>query len=160
MWQHIQQFLWYVFLIALALVVIYVGRSYSIAIVDEGFRFMEPTLEPRSTHILVRTDEAVRTPEVDDIIAFRIKRGSREERWFARVAAIPGMTIATQGDELLVDRRTIGARPSRMADLEHGLIVPRDTVFIVLDAKKEPRQFTLAKRLVPTRNILGRLRNP
>jgi hypothetical protein len=158
---YIQQFVWYVFVIALMLAVIHVGQSYSVVIVDEDFHAMEPNLEPRSTHILVRTDEAIRSPQVNDLIVFTVRLGREEQRWFGRVSATPGMTVTTKDDRILVDRENVAQKPRRMADLEHGLIVPRDTVLVTLDnLKKQPRDFPLSKRLVPTRDILGRLRNP
>ncbi len=157
MFEKIRSLIWYTVLLVLFLVVYHIGTSYTVAIVAEGFSYMEPTLKAKGTYVLDRRQSTVRSLQKDDLIAFEVMDRGRLKRTFARVLASPGKTVSVREGRLLVDGNDVAEAPRRIATLDTGLIVPRDTVFIGFDSSRAP-DLPLAKRLVAYRAVLGRVR--
>jgi len=155
--ERLRSLVWYAFLLALFMVLYHVGSSYTLVVVDDDLTYMQPTLRGGAIHLLNRRRAAVKSLEPDDLIVFRVLGANKElNRMFGRVLAVPKMTVSVREGRLLVNGDDAAALPPELS-LVGGVIVPRDTVFVVFDASSAPR-LSLARRLVPYRNIIGRLR--
>ena len=156
MMERLRELIWYTVLLVVVLVAYHLGTSYTVALVAGGYRSMQPTLDSGEVCFLDRRRATVTSLEKDDVIAYRIVRAEKFEQTFGRVIAAPGATVSVRDDRLLVDGADVARAPKRLPVLSTGLIVPRATVFIVLDSAGAGG-LPLADRLVPYRDILGRV---
>ena len=156
MFDAIRTLIWYSVLLVLLLVVYNLGTSYTVAVVDKHFHEMAPTIEAGSTLLLDRSRSALRSIDVDDVIAYKAHGRDKIETHFGRVLATPGNNVSLRGNRLLVDGREVADAASGMSVLETGLIVPSEMVFVVFDASRA-RAAPVAERLIPYRNIIGRV---
>ncbi len=137
-------------------VIYHFATGFTLVIVDEGYTQMEPTLEEQSTFFMDRRESQMSSLTTDALIVFKVNAEGQEKRMFGRVLATPGMTVSVQGGQLLVDGKQAASTPSSVQVLETGLIVPREMVFIGFDSPRAGN-LSLAQRLVPCRNIIGRI---
>ena len=144
-------------LLVLVLVVYYLATSFAVVVVDEDATYMRPTLEPGGMRLLDRRRSRLLDLAADDIIVYRaVDSEHRTTRRFGRIAAGPGATVSVREQDLLVNGSRVTRAPSGLETLSTGLIVPRNSVFIVLDGSGAPA-LPLRERLVPRRNIIGRM---
>ena len=155
MMDRLRTLIWYAALVAVILVLHYVAKTYTVVVVDEEYRFMEPTMGPRNTCFLDRSRSAVESLRADDLIVFQSYDGRKTRRMFGRVLAGPGATVASRSGRILVGGSESADLPPELTSLDTGLIVPRDTVFVTFDSPRA--SLPLAKRLVAYRNIIGRI---
>ena len=152
--------IWYAILLVFFLIMYYVGSGFTVALVDDGFAYMSPTLPPKTICLLDRRGSTARRLDKDDVIAFQIfpsaKGQTEPQRWFGRVLARAGATLSVRGGRLLADGTDVGPAPKRLKVLETDLLVPRATVFVGFDSSSDP-ELLLADRLVPLRTFLGRV---
>lgn len=156
MMARIQSLIFYAAAMALLLVAYHVATSFAFAVVDEGYRYMEPTVQARETLLLDTRRSTVTELKTDDLIAYRTIYRSKAMRMFGRVAALPGMTISVHKKRLLVEGTDVSPVGKGLAVLRTGLMVPRETVFVVFDSPLGQR-VSLSQRLIPYRNIIGRM---
>jgi len=156
MMARIQSLIFYAAAMAILLVAYHVATSFAFAIVDEGYRYMEPTVQARETLVLDTRRGTVTDLKTDDLIAYRTVYRSKAMRMFGRVAALPGMTISVRKKKLLVEGTEVSPVGKDLDVLRTGLMVPRETVFVVFDSPLGQR-VSLPQRLVPYRNIIGRV---
>jgi hypothetical protein len=155
MMHRIQTLIFYTAALVLLLVVYHFATSFGFAVVDEGYRYMEPTVGQRETLLLDKRRSTVVSLERGDLIAYTSVYRDRTMRMFARVAALPGMTISVRDQRLLVEGDDVAPAPRELNLLQTGLMVPRDSVFVIFDSPLGKR-IPVPQRLVPYRNILGR----
>lgn len=155
MMARIQTLIFYAAAMALLLVAYHIATSFGFAIVDEGYRYMEPTLQARETVMLDKRRSTVTNLNTDDLIAYRAVYRGKVMRMFGRVVALPGMTVSFRKQRLLVEGGDVAPAPKELDVLSTGLTVPRETVFIVFDSLLGQR-VALSQRLVPYRNVIGR----
>jgi signal peptidase I len=153
---RLRNLIWYAFLLVLFLVLYHVGTSFTIALVADDLSYMEPTLEGGDTCFLDRRRSTRMSLAGGDIVCFNIVDDEGPQKTFGRVIALPGMTISVRDGRLLVDGENVGTAPDERRVLATGLIVPRNTVYVGFDSIKRGR-IPLAKRLVPYRDIIGRV---
>ncbi len=159
MMERIRTLIWYGAVILLIIICYHVASSYAVVLVDEKFTAMKPTIQPNGICFLNRKPSAVSSLATDDVIAFTVFDGREEVRLFARVLAASGQMVSVRGARLFVDGNDTAKAPRGLEALEAGiLIVPRETVFVVFDVANVMR-FSLSKRLVPCRSIIGRVMN-
>ena len=151
----LQTLIWYAICIVVLLVLYHVATSYTLVVIDEGYRYMEPTLKPQSTHFLDKSRSGVLSLGRDDLVAYRICDGRKTQRMFGRVLALPGTTVSVRNGDLLVEGAKTGRAPRALGVLKTGLLVPRDTVFVSFDSSKGD-VVPVSQRLVPYRSIIGR----
>lgn len=156
MMARIQSLIFYAAAMALLLVAYHVATSFAFAVVDEGYRYMEPTVQARETLLLDTRRSTVTELKTDDLIAYRTIYRSKAMRMFGRVAALPGMTISVRNKRLLVEGTEVSPVGKGLDVLRTGLMVPRETVFVVFDSPLGQR-VSLSQRLIPYRNIIGRM---
>ncbi|MFH1731156.1 MAG: S26 family signal peptidase [Planctomycetota bacterium] len=156
MMARIQSLIFYAAAMALLLLAYHVATSFAFAIVDEGYRYMEPALQARETLLLDTRRSTITELKTDDLIAYRTIYRSKPMRMFGRVAALPGMTISVRKERLIVEGADVAPAGKDLDVLRTGLMVPRETVFVVFDSPLGQR-VSLPQRLVPYRNIIGRM---
>jgi hypothetical protein len=156
---YLRTIIWYAILLVMLLVLYHVGTSYRIAVVEEHFTYMQPTIDPKGIYLIDRRDSTRFSLSSDDIIAYRVVQDEEIRRTFGRVLARPGSTVSVRGERVVVDGRGVADFRGRETTLRTGLIVPRDTVFVIFDSDRAP-DLPLSKRLVPYRDIIGRVMNP
>ena len=159
MMERIRTLIWYGVVILLIIICYHVASSYAVALVDEKFIAMKPTIQPNGVCFLNRKPAGISSLATDDVVAFNAFNGREEVRLFARVLAASGQMVSIRGGRLLVDGNDTAGAPHGLEALETGsMIVPRETVFVVFDAANA-MPLSLSKRLVPFRNIIGRVMN-
>jgi hypothetical protein len=164
MMERIRELIWYATVLVLFVVLYNVASRYRMAVVDQNFKLMVPVIEPGDFHAIDCGDRARNQPMPDDIIAFRSpnrRDPAQMDRMFGRVAAVPGSTVTVREGRLLVDGTEVADAPPELEVLATGMVVPRRMVLVVFDADQgggRRRVFTpLTKRLVPFRDIIGRV---
>jgi len=159
MMERIRTLIWYGAVILLIIICYHLASSYAVALVDEKFIAMKPTLQPNGICFLNRKPAVMSSLATDDVIAFEVFDGREQVRLFGRVIAASGQMVSIRGGRLLVDGNDTAKAPPGLEALETGsLIVPRETVFVVFDAANA-MPLPLSKRLVPFRSIIGRVIN-
>lgn len=154
--EYIKTAIWYAIVLTVMFAVYYVGSTYTLLIVDDDFVWMEPIIEPKSTHFVMRGDEVIKQLKTNDIVAYWAVRDNQIKRMLGRVLAAPGETISARNNKLLVNGLEAGELPDGMQLVETGIIVPRECVFVIFDSPRA-RNLALDKHLVPYRDIYGRL---
>jgi len=124
--------------------------------VDEDFVWMEPTLQPRSTHTLKRGDKVIRELKTNDIIAYWSVRNNQLKRMYGRVVAAPGEYVSVRNNRLMINGLESGELPKGLELVETGLTVPRESILVIFDSPRA-RELSLNKHLVSYRDIYGRL---
>ena len=155
MLMRVQTLIFYAVIMVLLIAAYHVATGFAFAIVEDGFRFMEPTVDPRETVLLDKRSSTIRSLQPDDVIAYSAIQSGKTVRMFGRVAAIQGMTVTVRDGRLLVEGSDRAYAPRVLALLKTGLMVPRETVFVIFDSRTG-RKVSLSQRLVPYRSILGR----
>ncbi len=156
MMQKLQTLICYAIVLVVLVVLYYIATSFAVAIVDEKFTRMEPTLESGGTYFLDRRSSTVTSLSRDDLIAYKIMHKQKTKRMFGRVLALPGATVRVSDKKLLVNGDETANAPRSISTLKTGLLVPRDTVLVGFDSQKRGR-ISLSQRLVPYRSIIGRV---
>ena len=156
MLHRLQMFIWYSVIVTLLLVLHYVATGFTLIVVDDGYKHMLGELEPRQTKVLDQRPSAVLSLEEYDVIAYRLS-GGRTGRMFGQVLALPEEEVTVRGGQILVGGDPRGEKvPPALSVLKTGLIVPRETVLVTFPAHSADH-VPLADRLVPYRDILGRI---
>ena len=147
---------WYAVVVVVFLVLYHFVTSYGLVIVDARFTYMKPALKPGAIEVIDRRASMVRSLARDDVIAYQLYKDDRVVRQFGRVLALPGSTVSVRDGRLVVEGNPAAAAPEGLSMLGLGLIVPRDTVFVMFDTLGPPN-IPLSHRLVRYRDILGRI---
>lgn len=156
MMDRIRTFIFYSVVLALLLVVHHVATSFTFVAVDEGYRFMEGAVDQRDVRLVDKRQSTILSLEPGDVIAYTTTSSDATKRMFARVVALPGATIRVQNKRMLVEGEDAAPAPKRLNMLETGLMVPRESVFVTFDSPRGDK-IPLAQRVVPYRNIIGRM---
>ena len=158
MMARIRTLIWYTLLFLVLCVAYYLTKNYALAVVNEKYKYMEPTIKPRDLRVLRRSRATVEKLRRDDLIAYRAVYRSKEQRMFGRVLAVPGHVLTYRGGRLYANETDVGALPAPLGNLigTDGLIVPRDTVFVSFDSSKADH-VSISQRLIPLNNIVGRV---
>lgn len=147
---------WYTVVGVVFLVLYYFVTSYALVIVDAGFTYMQPALKSGAIEAIDRRASTVRSLARDDVIAYQVYKDDRIARQFGRVLALPGATVSVRDGRVEVEGNAVATAPEGLSMLGLGLIVPRDTVFVMFDTVGPPN-IPLSHRLVRYRDILGRI---
>ena len=158
--ERLRELIWYGVVLVVLFGAYHVATSYGIALADREFGYMQPTVEPGSMCFIDRRAGPGRALEMYDVIAFEVYQKDKVKRFFGRVLAMPGSTVYVRTEskekKLIVGGDEVATAPKGLADLlRTGLIVPRDTVFVGFD--RSDAKFPLSQRLVPYRNVIGRV---
>ena len=135
----------YIILIALAAVILYVGRSFSCVQVDGNFTAMQPEISDGA--ILLIDHRPARTAGFDpgDIICFTHTSTRGVATWVGRIAGLAGDSFELKG--------TV---PSVAAASERAIMVPRGHVLVAYE-HFSARYLKLNQYLVPVTSIKGRV---
>jgi signal peptidase I len=135
----------YVILIAVAVAILHVGRSFSCVKVDSNFTAMQPEISDGAVLLIDR--RPVRTVGLDpgDIICFTHTSGRGGVTWVGRIAALEGDSFELKGSV-----------PSVAAASERAIMVPRGHVLVAYE-HSSARSLELNKYLVPVTSIKGRV---
>ena len=148
----------HVALIVVALLLVYVGRSFSCKQVDAEFTAMLPEIENGETLLIDRRAPRAGKLRRGDKICFSFASGSTNLTWAGCVAAVQGRTFEVKGGALTVNGKRYGPRrePSIGKFDTPPILVPRGYVLVTFN---EPPK--LIKRidqyLVPITAIKGRI---
>ena len=156
MMDRIRTLIFYSVAFVLLLIVYHYATSFGFVTVDEGYRIMEPAVTQREVKLVDKRRDTVLSLEPGDIIAYTSIHQDRKKRMFGRVLALPGSIISVRGKHMLVDGDEAARFRRRLAVLETGMMVPRETVFVTFDATRGVN-ISIAQRMVPYRNIIGRM---
>jgi signal peptidase I len=156
MMARIQTLIFYAACIVLLLVVYHFATSFAFAIVDEGYRYMEPKISSRETVLVDKRRGTVRELAPDDVIVYETVYRKKSMRMFGRVVATSGMTLTVRKNRLMVEGSDAAPAPKVFSLLKTGVMVPRETVFVIFDSPDGDR-VSISQRVVPFRNIIGRV---
>ena len=156
MMARIQTLIFYAACIVLLLVVYHFATSFAFAIVEEGYHLMEPEIDARETLLIDKRRSTVRELSPDDLVVYRTTYRNRTMRMFGRVVATPGMTLTVRNKRLMVEGSDAAPAPRDFSLLNTGVMVPRETVFVIFDSRDGDR-VPISQRIVPFRNIIGRV---
>lgn len=137
----------YIILIAVAAVILHVGRSFSCVQVDGNFTAMQPEISDGAVLLIDR--RPVRTVGFDpgDIICFTDTSGRRRANWVGRIAALEGDSFELKGSVPSV---------AAAASSERAIMVPRGHVLVAYE-HSSARSLKLNRYLVPVTSIKGRV---
>lgn len=156
MMDKIRTLILYTVALVLLLVVYHVATSFTFVVVDEGYRYMEPAVEQREVKLVDKRRSTILSLAPDDVIVYTVLYRDRVMRMFGRVAALPGATVSVRNKRLLVEGKDAATAPKQLDLLRTGLMVPRETVFVTFDSSRG-RRIPISQRMVPYRNIIGRM---
>lgn|GEM_PF-3085854 len=141
---HIRALGKHVALIVVALLLVYVGRSFSCTQVDADFTAMRPEIDNSETLLIDRRAPRAGKLRRGDNICFTFASGSKELTWAGCVAAVQGQTFEVKGRALTVSGKRYGARrvPSIGKFDTPPILVPRGYVLVTFN--KPPK---LVKRI-------------
>jgi len=154
--ERIRTLIWYGCILAILFGAYYVWRSYALAVVDEGFTYMAPTLEERNVIWLDRRPGTIASIKPNDVVAFTVVDKGLVKRMFGRVLATSGMTLTVRDNKLVIEGGETAEIPKGVTTLATGLLMPRETALIAFDSPKAP-PVPLSKRVVSYQSIIGRV---
>lgn len=140
--EKIKSLIWYATIMLLMIGLYYVGRTYSIGMIED-FRLMEPVIKPNSMILIKKGTSVIRNLKRDDIIVYwRTLDGKTSMRIAGRIAALPGqiITVNLKEKRVYVDGVSIANAPAGIEVLETGIIIPRDTAFVMFDSPPQIEQ--------------------
>lgn len=154
MMEHIRSVIWYTTLVAVLLVLHHIVTTYRVAVVPTEFTQMEPAIKAGSMCIYKCGKSITNDIERNDIVAFEVEGDAKFQRYFGRVIALPGTEVVIRDSRYTADSGDLGPAPKDLSLLATGFIIPKDTILIGFDTETD---FSLTKRLVPFRNVIGRV---
>lgn len=136
----------YIVLIAVAAIILYLGRSFSCVQVDSNFTAMRPEISDGAVLLIDRRTARTAGFDPGDIICFTHTSARGVATWVGRIAALEGDSFELKG-----------AVPSvAAASSERAIMVPRGYVLVAYE-HSSARSLKLNQYLVPVTSIKGRV---
>ena len=158
MMERIRTVIWYTALFLVLYGAYLLAGNYTLAVVDENYKYMEPTIKARDLCLLRRSRATVKKLKREDLIAYHVLYRSEEKRMFGRVLGVARDVLTLRDGHLCVNGLDVGLAPESVSGVigSDGLIIPRDTVFVSFDSSKA-ESIPLSQRLISFNSIYGRV---